>query len=550
MGLRLRISLATKCQLLFGAAIAMIIAAALAVGWVRMQTLVLEGHEEVARRLAQAWTARAISPPDPTQLEAPDPAAKADPGVRIRRFDRARYEEEAKLDAFRAAALERFMRDPSSRELFREVQGVDGESHFRYARALRRSELAALRGETTPATPAEGTPLRDPLELVIEVRMRADHADHQLLLNRVYIITAGVLAGLLAIGTFWFLTTRIFLSPIRVLRDTAEKVAQGDLNIRSDINTGDEFEHLAQVFNQMLEGLKRNEDQLRSANQSLDLRVGELSATNLALHEANKIKGEFLANVSHELRTPLNSILGFAELLLEVPPGGAAAGEEKRRRYLHHITESSRSLLALITDLLDLAKIEAGRMELSLSPLSVGDAVEGLVNLIRPQAQKRGIELRLSIARGLPEVETDARKFQQVLFNFLSNAVKFTPPGGEVEVSAALWPMPGDQGAPRVRVSVRDTGPGIPPERQREVFEKFQQLDTGVAREHEGTGLGLAIARELTRLIGGEIELESELGRGSTFSLVVPVRLEASPTDAPPSAAPAPESGSVDRPAA
>jgi signal transduction histidine kinase len=178
------------------------------------------------------------------------------------------------------------------------------------------------------------------------------------------------------------------------------------------------------------------------------------------------------------------------------------------------------------------------------------------VNLIRPQAQKRGIVLRLTVARGLPEIETDARKFQQVLFNFLSNAVKFTPPGGEVEVTAALGPTAKADGGQRVRVSVRDTGPGIPPERRMEVFEKFQQLDTGVAREHEGTGLGLAIAWELTRLIGGEIELESELGRGSTFSLVVPVRLEAA--GAEPASEPASESalagggesGSMDRPAA
>ena len=279
------------------------------------------------------------------------------------------------------------------------------------------------------------------------------------------------------------------------------------------------------MFNTMLENLKSNQDQLSSINKSLDLKLGELAESNVALYEANKIKGEFLANVSHELRTPLNSIIGFAEVLGEALAGRDDPKDEKRRRYAANIITSSRRLLDLINDLLDLAKIEAGRMELRVGPVSIADTLEGLLNLIKPLAEKRGITIRQKTKPNLPTVHTDAGKLQQVLFNFLANAVKFTPPQGTVTIEAHLLPNTHGAEPTHIQISVQDTGPGIPDEDQKRIFDKFVQLDPGVTKEHGGTGLGLTISQELADLLQGQITLDSTPGRGATFHLTIPLIL-------------------------
>src|SRR5213078_4576474 len=192
----------------------------------------------------------------------------------------------------------------------------------------------------------------------VEVEMRSQVETRQLLLNRIFLLTAGLLAGTLAILVFFLITTKLILQPVRVLRETAEKVSKGDLNVRSHIFTGDEFQHLSETFNVMLANLKESEDQLRAINKSLDLKLGQLAESNVALYESNRLKSEFLANVSHELRTPLNSILGFAELLRDTV-GDKDRADGRATRYLQNILMSGRNLLELINDLLDLAKIEA-----------------------------------------------------------------------------------------------------------------------------------------------------------------------------------------------
>jgi signal transduction histidine kinase len=534
-----RISLANKCQLLFGAAVLLIITAALSVGWVRMQTLVREGQQEAAQKLAEVWltgfveadNAAFVPPQRPTQ------PGQRDEQATFHAVPKADFDPAAADDPFFAAALDYFASRPDRRHFFRMVNDDDGKTICLYARAVRESDLLRLRQAQAPTPPPapklEPASIPNPLEFVLLISLHSDLAHRQLMLNRVYIVAAGLLAGLLAIGTFWFITTRIILSPVRVLRDTAAKISEGDLAIRSDINTGDEFEQLSDMFNTMLENLKRNQDQLRSINKSLDLKLGELAEANVTLYEANKIKGEFLANVSHELRTPLNSIIGFAEVLEESIKTAPEPANEKQLRYVSNIIASSRQLLDLINDLLDLAKIEAGRMELRVGSLSVADTCEGLINLIRPQAEKRNIKLTLALEPNIPLVQTDAGKFQQILFNFLSNAVKFTPPEGSVTLSAKLLPATkagqtreGAEPPPEVRVSVADTGPGISADQHERIFEKFTQLDSTVTREHSGTGLGLTISRELAHLLQGRIELESDLGKGATFSLIIPLSLE------------------------
>jgi len=529
MARSVHISLANKCQILFGGAVILILTVALSVVWMRMQDLVRQEQEETSRNLAGAWLADMIQLGGAwTSFDQQSRRDGPGGGLRMRLIEKEDFLFVSQSDPFIAEAIEVFQRISGEKEYSRPTRNDRDEPVFSYARAIRKSDLAHIRGGFGAGfkPTVDVSFIADPVEMVLAIQFRSDLAERQLFINRIYIISAGLLAVLMAIGVFYYITKRIILSPVRVLKNTAEQVSAGDLNIRSDINTGDEFEHLSDVFNQMLENLKSNQDQLRGINKSLDLKLGELAEHNVALYEANKIKGEFLANVSHELRTPLNSIVGFAEVLQETLKDGREPIDEKRKRYASNIILSSRHLLDLINDLLDLAKIEAGRMDVRVAPMSVGDTVEGLVNLIRPQSDKKRLDIQMKIARDIPLIQTDASKFQQVIFNFLSNAVKFTPEGGTLTISARMLPATTQDGQGRMRVSVRDTGPGIAKEDQPRIFEKFTQLDQSVTREHAGTGLGLTISRELANLLMGEIELESEKGQGATFSLIIPVTLE------------------------
>jgi signal transduction histidine kinase len=237
----------------------------------------------------------------------------------------------------------------------------------------------------------------------------------------------------------------------------------------------------------------------------------------MRLFELNKVKSDFLATVSHELRTPLNSILGFSDLL-----GDVKQLDEKQRRYAGNIERSGRQLLDMINHMLDLAKIESGRMEVRPSEFDVGVVVQTQCDLARPLSERKRIDLDCEIAPGLPPIVQDRGKIEQILNNLLSNAVKFTPDGGRIHVTARR-DRRGD-----LRISVADTGVGISETEQVVVFEKFRQGASVVSggnamtREYAGSGLGLSIVRELCRLLGGDVTLESELGRGSEFTVTLP----------------------------
>jgi signal transduction histidine kinase len=263
----------------------------------------------------------------------------------------------------------------------------------------------------------------------------------------------------------------------------------------------------------MLTHLQSTENDLRRINKSLDTRLEQLAERNVELFEANKMKSQFLSNVSHELRTPLASIIGFAELLRE-----SASDEGGRQfRYAENIMSSGRMLLGLINDLLDLAKIEAGKLELHVTTVHLRDMLDNLIDFVRPLANKKSLQLSAELPEKVPEIESDAGRIQQILYNLLSNAIKFTPEGGRVEMT--LESLEED----RVSIHVRDTGIGIPPEKIEAVFETFRQLDGSVTREYGGTGLGLAISRDLARLLGGTLTVASDQGKGSTFTVVLPV---------------------------
>ena len=312
-----------------------------------------------------------------------------------------------------------------------------------------------------------------------------------------------LLAGLVLSMLASLYLARRMVEPIRAIRAGAARIGVGQLEQRIEVHTGDELEALSEQFNKMAVDLKES-------YSSLERKVEERTRD---LEVATRHKSEFLANMSHELRTPLNAIIGFSEVLQERMFGEM---NEKQTEYIDDIHGSGKHLLSLINDILDLSKIEAGRMELDLATFSVPEAIGNALTLIRERALRHGIELTASIDPAVGAISADERKFKQILLNLLSNAVKFTPEGGRVVVAAQ--PAHG-----MIEVSVTDTGIGIALEDQEAVFEEFRQVGKDYTRKAEGTGLGLALTRKFVELHGGKIRLKSEPGKGSTFTFTLPL---------------------------
>jgi signal transduction histidine kinase len=352
----------------------------------------------------------------------------------------------------------------------------------------------------------------EPVGAVI-VQMPGREISKTVLMNRICIIAAGLLAGTGAVVAFYIIAQRIILSPIRQLRAIANNVSAGNLDVRSGIKTNDEFERLGEALNAMLDSLVQGQEKLRTANKQLDEKITELSERNIELFRANKLKGEFLANMSHEFRTPLNAILGFAEILKEKPAEDAA----KSKRYAENIISSGKNLLNMINDLLEMAKMEAGKIELHIEKTSIQDLCSGIAAFFSPLTEKQKLKVRVTVEENIPLIKTDAGKVQQILYNLMSNAVKFTPENGKIEIKAY---MPDSQ---TVRMAVSDTGPGVADADKEKIFEKFRQADGSITREQAGTGLGLAISTELAKLMSGKIGLESIVGEGATFWLDLPI---------------------------
>jgi signal transduction histidine kinase len=233
-----------------------------------------------------------------------------------------------------------------------------------------------------------------------------------------------------------------------------------------------------------------------------------------AAETANKTKSLFLANMSHELRTPLTAIIGFAEFLVGGKPGTI---NPKQKEYLEDILNSGKHLLQLINDVLDLAKVETGKMELNPEKFSLEKAIEEVCAVSKPSVQKKGIRLEVYVAPDLSYITLDQQKFKQVLYNLLSNAVKFTDDGGTVEIRAEA------HDTDRVKLVINDRGIGIKAEDIGRLFKEFEQLESGAARLCEGTGLGLALTRKIVESQGGDIGVESEVGKGTCFRVVLPL---------------------------
>ncbi len=242
----------------------------------------------------------------------------------------------------------------------------------------------------------------------------------------------------------------------------------------------------------------------------------ELSNSNRLLVEVSRSKSDFLANMSHELRTPLNSVIGFSEVLLDQLFGPI---NEQQKEYAENILYSGKHLLSMINDILDLAKVESGKMELELDTFSLWETLDASLMMFNEKAHKAGIELNLELAMQADvEIIADQRKLKQIIFNLLSNAIKFTQAGGSVNVQARMADVDS------VEISVEDTGIGIKAEDISKLFKAFTQLESAYTKKHEGTGIGLVLSRQLVELHGGRIWLESEIGVGSRFSFIIPLR--------------------------
>jgi two-component system, NarL family, sensor histidine kinase BarA len=427
--------------------------------------------------------------------------------------------EQMPSDNYTVQRLKEFVDDPNKKE-DNDLLLSNG-SHLYYA-AIRASEscLKCHRENKRRANPdSPEMQAKDLIALVkIEVPGEAIQAiEDGVHVNRAVLISTALITAILIMAGSYLIVRYVIVKPVKHLKEVSDAISAGELNVRSEIQTGDEFEDLSHAFNRMLRNLVNMQDRLRKVNGDLDRKVDELAQANLALYESNRLKSDFLATMSHELRTPLNSILGFSEVLQS-----AVGLTDKQTRWVGNIRSSGEQLLALINDILDLAKIEAGKMHVRVSEFSLFDICEGLLTMFRPMAEKKNIDLRSALAPDIPLLRQDVVKLQQILSNLLSNAVKFTPEGGRVLLKA-------EADKTHFTLTVTDTGVGIAAEEQELVFEKFRQAGSALTREHAGTGLGLSIVRELTKLLGGEVTLQSDLGRGSTFTVQLPLHLSEEP---------------------
>jgi signal transduction histidine kinase len=308
------------------------------------------------------------------------------------------------------------------------------------------------------------------------------------------------------------------------------------LLIRSQENTREQALLLADEGGRFAEQLENANKELQLKNRELEHRKQEAETATQQADDANKTKSDFLANMSHELRTPMNSIIGFSEILQDELFGKLT---ERQQEYVNNIYGSGKHLLNLINDILDLSKVEAGKMDLELSRFLLKDELNASLSMLKEKAMKQGTRLTCEVSPDADiEIEADERRLKQILFNLLSNAVKFTPEGGSVRVHARSVrgsdipplspPLPRGEmgGLDFIVISVADTGIGIASDDLPKLFTEFTQLESAYTKNHEGTGLGLALTRRLVELHGGRIWVESEYGKGSRFTFVMPVKQE------------------------
>ena len=514
------LSLAGKCRFAFGAAVISILTIALFLPYIWMGQITKKCFLDSERAKSEILFDKYFLTEKTGRIKLPPPGKASvvldanDPEINWVRFIKDWQQQLRHLTVQQKEMLES-LKDEQTRDDDICFVRKGGAILSFYVRIIRATDEFIK--NYNPQAPAVAFGKNEPIgAIIVQSRGLGAEVEKLVLMNRICIIIAGLIAGAGAIVAFYVITQRVILRPIRQLRALANNVAEGNLDIRSSIKTRDEYEKLANAFNHMLDGLQAAQQKLRDANKQLDNKIAELSERNIELFKANKIKSEFLANISHEFRTPLNAILGFAEILREKPE---VLKKEKAKRYAENIITSGKRLLNMINDLLDLAKTEAGKMQLHIENVSVAELCDGLISTFATLTKKNKIKIKKTIDDDVPTLSTDAGKVQQILYNFLSNAVKFTPKRGRIEFRVNMLD---DR---HVRLAVTDSGCGIAQPDQEKIFEKFRQVDGSITRVSTGSGLGLAISKELAAMLAGNIGMESEPEKGSTFWLDIPVTL-------------------------
>lgn len=371
---------------------------------------------------------------------------------------------------------------------------------------------------------------------VARIGISLDSMNKEISRARRTITNVTVFVVLLSIGITVFLV-RVIVEPVQQLVAATERVASGNLDKPVMINTNDEIGELGASFNKMTDDLKRYRTALEDYSRTLEQKVEErtkalrlineeLHRTNEQLETVNKLKSEFLANMSHELRTPLNAIIGFSEILHDQSFG---ALNEKQIKYAQNVVISGKHLLQLINEILDLAKVESGKMDLHPETFVLAETLTEIVSFVRGLAAKKEITIRQRLSPKIITVSADPKKFKQIFYNLLSNAIKFTSNNGWVEISTDIVGdfeiSVSDQFILRryVEFCVKDNGIGIDKADHGRIFHEFQQVDGSHSRQYEGTGLGLALTKKIVELHGGSIWIESEKGKGSSFYFTLPV---------------------------
>ena len=548
-------SLERKCRFLFGACLLLLITASFwFYGWLTNQIIDKQNHDRGQQLVDLEMAVRHWK-----SLEAatPNPENKKVAQILSEAFSRQHYgvrfilpnhpiakdggpDQLNPADNFELDAVKRFLATDAKQagdadDEFAERKSESGNDYYYYQpiRATRdcfvgcHLPLSNLTGEhssdESPLGRSTATAVGD-LMAVAQLTISTESTRGNINRNNAILIAMAIITVFLAMVASYVIVRYVIVKPLRHLRDVSDAISRGNAALRADIHTGDEFEELAVAFNRMLRHMTGAQEELRLVNVNLDGKVDELAQANMRLYELNMLKSDFLATMSHELRTPLNSILGFSEVL-----GSIDSLDEKQKRYVQNIQKSGKTLLEMINDILDLAKIESGKMETRPSDFQISQVVSAQCDMARPLTERKNIDLEMHVDPALPPMHQDQARVQQVVNNLLSNAIKFTPEGGRIAISVRR-----DESDFMV-LDVSDTGVGIATEDQLTIFEKFRQGKTAMpagdamTREYSGSGLGLSIVRELCRLLGGEVSLQSELGKGSTFTIRIPWVLQDQP---------------------